>query len=82
MPPEMDDLKTNFSRTKTFDKIAWVNRKGFSFTGNLNVVPFGDVLYKKQKGKGAKKEISDHLPLWAEFSIDKLTQELTQIINR
>lgn len=82
MPPQMDDLKTNFARTKTFDKIAWVNRKGFSFTGKLNVVPFGEVLYKKRAEEGAKKEISDHLPLWAEFEINKLTQELDQIINR
>ena len=25
---------------------------------------------------------SDHLPLWTEFKVNKLIQELTQIINR
>ena len=32
--------------------------------------------------KGGKKQISDHLPVWAEFQTNKLSQELDQIINR
>lgn len=81
IPPKMKDLKTNFLRNKTFDKIAWVNRPSFTFTDNVNVVPFGEVLFQDQTPKGGKKQISDHLPLWAEFKINNLTQELDQIIN-
>jgi endonuclease/exonuclease/phosphatase family metal-dependent hydrolase len=82
MPPTMNTMKTNFLRKKTFDKIAWVKRKSFSFSGKVNVVPFGKVLFQDHRPKGGKKEISDHLPLWAEFDIKKLTIELDQIINR
>ncbi|MFC1478066.1 endonuclease/exonuclease/phosphatase family protein [Candidatus Margulisiibacteriota bacterium] len=82
MPPNLTELKTNFKRNKTFDKIAWVKRRSFSFTGQANVIPFGEVLFQDQNPKGGKKQISDHLPLWAEFSIDKLTQELDQVLNR
>ncbi len=82
MPPTMNSLKTNFGRDGTFDKIAWVNRRSFSFSGNVNVVPFGEVLFQDCTIKGGEKQISDHLPLWAEFEINKLTQELDQIINR
>ena len=78
----MNTLKTNFLRDSTFDKIAWVDRPSFIFSGNVNVVPYGEVLFQEAGSKGAKKEISDHLPLWAEFKINKLTQELDQIINR
>ena len=81
MPPNMDTLKTNYSRTKTFDKIAWVKRDSFSFTGKCNVVPFGDVVFQDKTPKEREKKISDHLPLWAEFQINKLNQELDQIIN-
>ena len=81
MPPAMDALMTNFARNKTFDKIAWVNRSSFEFTGKFNVIPFGKVLFQDKSPKGGKKEISDHLPLWAEFEINKLTQELDQIIR-
>ena len=40
-----------------------------------------DVVYQDTTPKGGNKEISDHLPLWAEFKINKLTQELDHIIR-
>jgi len=82
MPAALRTLKTNFLRNATYDKIAWVDRPSFSFSGSINVVPFGDVLFQDHSPKGGKNEISDHLPLWAEFKINRLTQELDQIINR
>ncbi len=82
MPKSMDSLGTNFDGTKTYDKIAWVPRDSFTFTGKFNTVPFGEVLFKENGSRGAKKEISDHRPLWAEFAINKLTQELDQIISQ
>jgi len=81
MPPKLDNLKTNFKQTATYDKIAWVRRRSFKFTGEINVVPFGDVLFQDKRPKGGKSQISDHLPLWAEFQVNKLTQELDQILN-
>ena len=79
MPAQMDTLGTNFSQSKTFDKIAWLQREDFKFSGKFGAVPFGKALYK-QTGESARKEVSDHLPVWAEFSINELTQELDQII--
>lgn len=81
MPDALNRLNTNFARDATFDKIAWVNRPSFTFTGQINIVPFGEVLFQDQNPKGGKKQISDHLPLWAEFEINELTQKLDQIIN-
>jgi hypothetical protein len=79
-PDNSDTLTTNFNRTKTYDKIAWVKRKVFNATGKCNVVPFGKVVFQDTPSKG-KNEISDHLPLWAEFEINSFTQKLDQIIN-
>jgi endonuclease/exonuclease/phosphatase family metal-dependent hydrolase len=83
MPPGMHKLGTNFDRTKTFDKIAWIPSQEFKFTGKFGVVPFGDVLYKEpgQPAATARKEISDHLPVWAEFRVTELEHELDQILN-
>jgi exonuclease III len=81
MPLHMDTLFTNFNRDATYDKIAWVDRSSFIFENRCNVVPFSNVLYQDADPKGGKKEISDHLPLWAEFRINKLTQHLDQIIG-
>jgi len=82
MPEILKSLTTNFSRTKTFDKIAYVKRDSFKFGQKCNVVPFYKVLFQDKNPKGGKKEISDHLPLWAEFKINELTHELEQIINQ
>lgn len=78
MPPSR---RTNFGRTKTFDRIVWVKRKSFSFTDKINLVPFGKVLFQDKNPKGGRKQISDHLPLWAEFEVNKLTQELDNILH-
>jgi len=37
--------------------------------------------FQDKTPKERKKKISDHLPFWAEFQINKLTRELDQIIN-
>ena len=80
MPPRMDTLKTNFKRTATYDKIAWVKRDSFHFE-KCNVVPFNKALFQNITPSGGKKEISDHLPLWAEFRVDKLTQQLNDAMR-
>jgi endonuclease/exonuclease/phosphatase family metal-dependent hydrolase len=84
MPPGMNALNTNYEQTKTFDKIAWIPSAEFKFTGKFGVIPFGDVLYKEpgQPSDAARKEISDHLPLWAEFRVTELEHQLDQILNR
>ena len=81
MPDNLATLCTNFLRSKTFDKIAWVEKNSCSFTDNCNVVPFYKVLFQDVEPQGGKAEISDHLPLWAEFKINSLTNQLEQIIN-
>jgi len=45
------------------------------------VLFFKDRLVPDKTPKEMNKKISDHLPLWAEFQINELTQELDQIIN-
>lgn len=84
VPDAMRNLGTNFDQSKTYDKIAWIARPGFEFAGKCGVVPFGTVLYsdRDDDGKSARRSVSDHLPMWAEFKINKLTQKLDQIINQ
>ena len=40
MPENLNTLTTNFKRTGTYDKIAWVNRDDFVFNDECNVVPY------------------------------------------
>jgi endonuclease/exonuclease/phosphatase family metal-dependent hydrolase len=83
MPPVLKTLKTNLLRTGTYDKIVWAAKaEDIKFAGRCNIVPFNQVLYKDARPKGGKKQISDHLPLWAEFEVNILTQHLDQLLNR
>lgn len=83
MPEDMDDLGTNYSQSKTYDKIAWLPSDDFEFAGEFGIVPFGKVVFKEQgqPKNAARKEISDHLPLWAEFRVTELTSQLDQLLN-
>lgn len=57
------------------------NRSQFSPTGAHNVVLFYKTVFQDKTPKLGQAEISDHLPVWAEFKINSLTQELDQILN-
>jgi len=50
----------------------------------LRIVPFLKFYevhtFQDKTPKERKKKITDHLSLWAKFQINKLTQELDQII--
>ena len=84
MPDGMNKLGTNLDQTKTFDKIAWIPSNEFEFTGKFGAIPFGNVLYQEtdQPKDAARKEVSDHLPIWAEFRVTELQAELDQILNQ
>ncbi|MFO7675806.1 MAG: endonuclease/exonuclease/phosphatase family protein [bacterium] len=82
MPEVLNKLTTNFKRTGTYDKIAWVRRRrDISFAGRCNVVPFYKAVFQDQEPPGGYAQVSDHLPLWAEFRVNVLTQQLEQVIN-
>ena len=83
MPEGMNDLGTNYDQSKTYDKIAWLPRDHFEFTDEFGAIAFGEVLYKErgQPRAEARRQISDHLPIWAEFRVTELERELDQLIN-
>jgi len=81
MPEDMNQLKTNLKQTATYDKIAWVPRKSFKFRGNVGVVNFAEKIYKEKSLEQLNNIMSDHLPLWAEFQICSLEQELDAILK-
>ena len=60
----MNPLATNFGSSKSFYKIAWVNRKQFRHTEDCNVVPFYKALFQDATPKGGRTQASDHFLLW------------------
>lgn len=82
MPTGMNRLGTNYDQTKTFDKIAWLPSDEFRFTKKFGCIAFGEALYRETGEEDmARKKVSDHLPIWAEFEVTELEHELRQILN-
>lgn len=60
------DVKTNTRKTKTYDHILIDHRVTTEFSGKFGVLDFVDELGLTQE---AALQVSDHQPVWAEFSV-------------
>jgi hypothetical protein len=68
-----------------FDKIAYIKSSQNTFeTGKCKVVRSFSALFRQDDDApdASSKKISDHLPLWAEFKVNELTQELNATVKR
>jgi endonuclease/exonuclease/phosphatase family metal-dependent hydrolase len=83
VPPQLENLRTAFvgKKPKFYDQIAW-------FMGNFNlelnsagVLDFADVIYPEVSLVELSYRLSDHLPLWAEFALDRSTHQLAQALG-
>src|SRR5512139_3160908 len=76
VPEQLENLRTAFvgKKPKFYDQIAW-------FMGDFNlelnsagVLDFADVIYPEVSLIDLSFRMSDHLPLWAEFALDRSTR--------
>jgi len=67
----IDREPTNTARTNIIDNILFDRELTNEFTGRAGVLDLGDFFGLRQE---QVKEISDHLPIWAEFSTVELQQ--------
>jgi endonuclease/exonuclease/phosphatase family metal-dependent hydrolase len=83
VPEQLENLRTAFvgKKPKFYDQIAW-------FMGDFNlelnsagVLDFADVIYPEVSLVDLSFRISDHLPLWAEFALDRSGQQVVQALG-
>ncbi len=58
-------MKTNTRRTKAYDNIVFDRQATTEYTGRVGVL---DLLAEFNLSMDEALEVSDHLPVWAEFS--------------
>lgn len=70
VPKEIQRLGTNLSKKKHFDQIAYHRYRDSTliYTGRANVIDFVGAVYTDVPEK-LKYRLTDHLPLWAEFTV-------------
>ena len=83
VPKQLENLRTAFvgKQPKFYDQIAW-------FMGDFNlelnsagVLDFANVIYPEVSLTDLSFRLSDHLPLWAEFTLDRSHEQLAQALK-
>lgn len=85
VPPALRDVSTNLAtgkKAKHYDQIGWfMGQLRMEFTGRAGNVNFGGAVYRELTPAQMSYRVSDHLPLWAEFSIDRSRSYLVQALD-
>jgi endonuclease/exonuclease/phosphatase family metal-dependent hydrolase len=83
VPPQLEHLRTaTGSVPKFYDQIAWF-RPAFDliYTDRAGVVDFAHALYPELTTQEMTYRVSDHFPLWVEFSLDRSSQQMAPAID-
>lgn len=83
VPEALRDVQTNYAQTvKHYDQIAWfMGELNLLTKQNAGVIDFRDALHRELSGSQLTHRISDHLPLWVEFSIDRSTEQFIRTLR-
>jgi len=83
VPKELLGVKTTYGKeAKHYDQIAWFRSlTDLSYNKNAGVVDFMGAVFRKLTRKQASYRVSDHYPIWAEFRIDKSTDQIAAGLN-
>lgn len=83
VPDELRDLKTTSGKTaKHYDQIAWF-RDDFSLkpTGKVGKINFSGAVYQEFTSAQVSPRVSDHFPLWIEFSTDRSEEAMAETLG-
>ncbi len=85
VPPALRSVSTNLAtgkKAKYYDQIGWfMGRLNMEFTGRAGAIDFSRAVFKELTRTQMSFRVSDHLPLWAEFSIDRSRSYLIQALD-
>ncbi len=85
VPPQIRGVSTNLAtgkKAKHYDQIGWfMGQLEMEYTGNAGTVNFAHAVFKELSLRSMSFRVSDHLPLWAEFSIDRSRRYLIQVLG-
>jgi hypothetical protein len=83
VPPQLENLRTAFvgKKPKYYDQIAWFMGKFDLELNSAGVLDFADVIYPEVSLLDLSYRLSDHLPLWAEFALDRSTDQLVRALG-
>jgi hypothetical protein len=77
------DVQSNYGQTvKHYDQVAWfMGDLSLLTNGAAGVIDFRGAVFKELSGRQVTDRLSDHLPLWVEFLIDRSTETLASALG-
>jgi len=80
VPFQLLNLKTTFAtKPKYYDQIAWfMGNVDLLSNGLAGVIDFSGAIYKEITLRQMSYRVSDHLPIWVEFIIDRSNEEMAE----
>jgi endonuclease/exonuclease/phosphatase family metal-dependent hydrolase len=83
VPHELRNLKTTYGQeAKHYDQIAWFrDDMTLEPTGRAGVVDFAGAVFQELTDRQMTYRVSDHFPLWCEFSTDRSAAALADVLG-
>lgn len=84
VPVPLQDVRTTTGRVaKHYDQIAWFQGDDFQLkpTGQAGTIDFSGAVYRGMSSQQVSPRISDHLPLWIEFSTDRSEAAMASVLG-
>ena len=83
VPEPLRDVQTNYAQeVKHYDQIAWFMGDLMLLSrGAAGVIDYRGSVYKELGARQVTDRVSDHLPLWVEFMIDRSTESLARTLG-
>lgn len=83
VPEELRGLKTTYGQeAKHYDQIGWFrDDMTLQPTGRAGVVDFAGAVFQQLTPMQMTYRVSDHFPLWCEFSTDRSSEALAHVLG-
>jgi len=83
VPAQLLNLKSTYdSKPKFYDQIAWfMDGLNLMFRNKAGVIDFSGAVFKDLTLSAMSYRLSDHFPLWVEFSIDRSGENMARVLG-
>ena len=83
VPPGLTGLRTTFgTQPKFYDQIAWfMGDLALKASGKSGVIDYSDAVFTEMTRTAMSFRMSDHLPLWTEFIIDRSWEQMAEVLG-
>lgn len=83
VPDQLLNVKTTYdTKPKFYDQIAWfMDAMDMPASGKAGSIDFSGAVFKELEMAQMSYRMSDHLPLWVEFSLDRSTEQIAKALG-